>query len=230
MRTQPGDDVVREKLRPDFKTIADFPGTIRKLLKNVFKEFVLFCHTMGLITMRRLAVDGTRLRRQNGHGEVYRREKLAEIERAVAQGLERPFKEMVELDRRQDHEGIQIRKEKVVELTKKIQRLRRKGECSERVSGGSPGPDKNGRMSWKYRVKDAECAACPKRSCCTKGSGGRMLRVAVHHRELKAYFEQLENPERKTLTRKRKELSNIPLARSNARLASGTFCSEGLRR
>jgi hypothetical protein len=78
--------------------------------------------------MRNLAGDGTKLRGQNGHGEVYRREKLAEIERAVAQGLERYFKEMEELDRWQNCEGIQIRKEKVVELTKKIQRLTRKGE------------------------------------------------------------------------------------------------------
>jgi len=67
--------------------------------------------------MRIVAVDGTKLRGQNGHGEVYRRENLAEIERAVEKGLERYFEEMEGLDRRQDHEGIQIRREKVVELT-----------------------------------------------------------------------------------------------------------------
>jgi transposase len=117
-----------EGLRLDFKTIADFRKDNAKALKNVFKEFVVFCHKMGLISMRLLAVDGTKLRGQNGHREVYRRDKLSEIERAVGQGLERYFEEMEELGRRQDQEGILIRREKVVELTKKIQTLTRKRE------------------------------------------------------------------------------------------------------
>jgi len=117
-----------EGLKPDFKTTADFRKDNAKALKNVFKEFVLFCHKMGLISMRLLALDGTKLRGQNGHREVYRRDKLSEIERAVGQGLARYFEETEELDRRQDLEGILIRREKVVELTKKIKTLRRKQE------------------------------------------------------------------------------------------------------
>jgi transposase len=65
-----------EGLRPDFKTIADFRKDNSKAFKNVFTEFVLFCYKMGLISMRLLAMDGTKLRGQNGHREVYRREKL----------------------------------------------------------------------------------------------------------------------------------------------------------
>jgi len=42
-----------------------------------------------------------------------------------------------------------------------------------------PEADKNGRLTWKYRANEAQCAACPKRSSCTKGGGGRMLRVSV---------------------------------------------------
>jgi transposase len=87
-----------EGLSPDFKTIADFRRDNPKALKNVFKEFVLFCHKVGLISMKLLAVDGTKLRGQNGYGEIYRREKLEEIERAIEQGLERYFEEMEELD------------------------------------------------------------------------------------------------------------------------------------
>ena len=365
-----------EGLRPDFKTIADFRKDNPKALKNVFKEFVLFCHKMDLISMRLLSVDGTKLRGQNGHGEVYRREKLAEIEWAVEKGLERYFEEMEELDRRQDHEGIQIRREKVVELTKKIQRLTRKKQkvnaakeflethpeesaysstdpdsrlqkdkgmvqpgynaqnvvegknklivaadvCNqqtdkrllgamveqtievknelgieeqsemvadagyfnetdvlayqqeqtirvtvpiaaegeregskEKVLGqekfhydperdtwvcplgvllrkiiARPETDKNGRLTWKYRANEEECAACPKRSCCTKGSGGRMLRVSVRHKELKAYFEKLEDPERKALIRKRKELVEHPFGTIKRTLGFGHFLQRGL--
>jgi hypothetical protein len=53
---------------------------------------------------------------------------FSEIEQAVERGLERHFEEMEEWDRRQDQEGILIRREKVVELTRKIQRLTRKRE------------------------------------------------------------------------------------------------------
>lgn len=365
-----------EGLRPDFKTIADFRKDNPKALKNMFKEFVLFCHKMDLISMRLFAVDGTKLRGQNGHGEVYRRENLAEIERAVEKGLERYFAEMEELDRRQDHEGIQIRREKVVELTRKIQRLTRKkqkvnaakeflethpeesaysgtdpdsrrqkdkgmvqpgynaqnvvegknklivaadvsnqqtdkrllgamvertielkkelgieeqsdmvadagyfnetdvlayqqeqtirvtvpiaaeGErkgSKEKVIGlekfhydpeqdtwkcplgvllrritAQPEADKNGRLTWKYRANEAECAACPKRSSCTKGGGGRMLRVSVRHKELKAYFEKLEDPERKALIRRRKELVEHPFGTIKRTLGFGYFLQRGL--
>jgi transposase len=51
-----------EGLRPDFKTIADFRKDNPEALKSVFKEFVLFCYKMGLISMKVLAVDGTKLR------------------------------------------------------------------------------------------------------------------------------------------------------------------------
>jgi transposase len=365
-----------EGLKPDFKTIADFRRDNPKALKNVFKEFVLFCHKMGLISMKLLAVDGTKLRGQNGRGEVYRREKLEEIERAVEKGLERYFEEMEELDRRQDCEGIQIRKAKVVELTKKIQRLTRKREKvnaakeflethpEENAYSGSdqdsrlqkdkgmvqPGynaqsvvdgqnklivaaevsnqqtdkrllgamveqaievkkglgieensemvadagyfnetevlahqqeqgirvtvpiaaegerehskeklwgqekfcydaeqdmwvcplgtvlrritaqavADKNGRMTWKYQADEAACAACLKKSCCTKGRGGRMLRVSVRHRELKGYFEQLENPERKALIKKRKELVEHPFGTIKRTLGFGHFLQRGI--
>jgi transposase len=37
------------KLRPDFKTIADFRKENRKSFKGVFRNFVLLCKQMGLV-------------------------------------------------------------------------------------------------------------------------------------------------------------------------------------
>ena len=365
-----------EGLRPDFKTIADFRKDNPEALRNVFKEFVMFCHRMGLISMRVLAVDGTKVRGQNGHGEIYRREEIGEIERAVEQGLQRYFEEMDELDRRQDQDGIRIHGEKVAELTRKIGRLTRKLEKvstakefleknpEEKAYSGSdpdsrlqrdkgmvqpgynaqsvveeknklivaadvsneqtdkrllgvmveqlsavkaglgieeksevvadagyfnetdvlahqegqrirvtvpiaaegsrddkkeegygqekfrydqerdtwvcplgkelrritlqPAMDKNGRLTWRYQAGEADCAACPKRSSCTKGSGGRMLRVSVRHAELQVYFEQLEREERKALIRKRKELVEHPFGTIKRTLGFGHFLQRGL--
>jgi hypothetical protein len=91
-----------------------------------------------------------------------------------------------------------------------------------------PEADKNGRLTWKYRANEALCAACPKRSSCTKGGGGRMLRVSVRHKELKAYFEKLEDPERKALIRKRKELVEHPFGTIKRTLGFGHFLQRGL--
>jgi hypothetical protein len=55
-----------------------------------------------------------------------------------------------------------------------------------------------------------------------------MLRVSVRHKELKAYFEQLENPERKTLIRKRKELVEHPFGTIKRTLGFGHFLQRGL--
>src|SRR6266480_1439622 len=38
-----------KKLRPDFKTIADFRKDNRKAFKGVFRQFTLLCKAMGLL-------------------------------------------------------------------------------------------------------------------------------------------------------------------------------------
>jgi hypothetical protein len=91
-----------------------------------------------------------------------------------------------------------------------------------------PVADKNGRLTWKYQANQEECAACPKRSCCTKGSRGRMLRVSVRHVELKEYFEQLGSQERKALIRKRKELVEHPFGTIKRTFGFGHFLQRGL--
>jgi hypothetical protein len=91
-----------------------------------------------------------------------------------------------------------------------------------------PVADKNGRLTLKCQANEEECVACPKRSCCTKGNGGRMLRVSVRHAELKEYFEQLDSQERKALIRKRKELVEHPFGTIKRTFGFGHFLQRGL--
>lgn len=51
------------KLRPDFKTIADFRKENRQWFRGVFRQFVLVCKKMGLLGGELVAVDGASLRR-----------------------------------------------------------------------------------------------------------------------------------------------------------------------
>jgi len=57
------------KLRPDFKTIADFRKMHGKELQGVFREFTALCRKMALLGGERVAVDGSKF------GAVNAREK-----------------------------------------------------------------------------------------------------------------------------------------------------------
>ncbi len=59
------------KLHPDFKTIADFRKENRKQLKQIFREFNLFCKDCGLFGGQLVAVDGTKFRANNSKRNNY---------------------------------------------------------------------------------------------------------------------------------------------------------------
>ncbi len=49
------------RLRPDFKTIADFRRDNREAFRQVFREFVRLCRELDLYGRELVAVDGTRI-------------------------------------------------------------------------------------------------------------------------------------------------------------------------
>ena len=64
------------KLTPDFRTIANFRRDNPKALRNVFRAFVKLCNKLGLYQKILLAVDGTKIRAQNGDDHAYNRDIL----------------------------------------------------------------------------------------------------------------------------------------------------------
>ena len=67
------------RLRPDFKTIADFRRENRAAFKQVFREFVLLCRKMGLFGAELVAVDGTRIKAVNNKDRNFTRRSLDEL-------------------------------------------------------------------------------------------------------------------------------------------------------
>lgn len=53
------------RLRPDFKTIADFRKNNKKAIKEAFKKFSMICSELGLIGKEIVAVDGSKFRASN---------------------------------------------------------------------------------------------------------------------------------------------------------------------
>jgi transposase len=80
------------KLRPDFKTIADFRRANGQAIKAVGREFILLCRKLELFGGELVAIDSTKIKAQNSKGRNYSEAKvkalLAEIEHKMSGYLE----------------------------------------------------------------------------------------------------------------------------------------------
>jgi len=80
------------KLRPDFKTIADFRRDNGQAIKAVGREFILLCRRLEFFGGELVAIDSTKIKAQNAKGRNYSETKLkallAEIEKKVSAYLQ----------------------------------------------------------------------------------------------------------------------------------------------
>jgi len=74
------------KLRPDFKTIADFRVDNRTALTAVFKQFVCFCD-LEMFGGELVAIDGSKFRASNSRQRLFTPGKLADRLRRIEQQI-----------------------------------------------------------------------------------------------------------------------------------------------
>lgn len=116
------------KLRPDFKTIADFRKENRKAFKGVFRQFTLLCKEMDLLGGELIAIDGSKFKAVNSSARNFSQTKLQKRIKEIEEKIE---KYLVEMDRADEEEGDsnQVSAE---DLKEKIARLKeRKGRYGE---------------------------------------------------------------------------------------------------
>ncbi len=79
------------RLRPDFKTIADFRKDNGPAIRKVCREFIAFCQGIDLLDARMVAIDGSKFKAVNAKARSFTREKLrrklGEIDAAIAKYL-----------------------------------------------------------------------------------------------------------------------------------------------
>ena len=116
------------KLRPDFKTIADFRKENRQAFRGVFRQFVLLCKEMELLGGELVAVDGSKFKAVNRGQRNFSQKKLEKRLKEIDQKVERYLHEMDRADRQQ-HPAKEVSAE---ELKQKIEGLKeRKGRYEE---------------------------------------------------------------------------------------------------
>ncbi len=75
------------RLKPDFKTIADFRKENGPAIRNVCRQFVALCRDIYLLYSNLVAIDGSRFKAVNAKAKNYTRgklrQKLSEIDAAI---------------------------------------------------------------------------------------------------------------------------------------------------
>ena len=109
-----------QKLKPDYKTIADFRKNNKLALKKVFRQFVRLCDEWGLYGKELVAIDGTKMRACNSKKNNYSAKKLERHIRYIDEKIETYMKELETTDNAETQE----RKLSVQEVQQRIQELR----------------------------------------------------------------------------------------------------------
>ena len=115
------------RLRPNFKTIADFRRENREAFRQVFRDFVKVCRSLELFGRELIAVDGTRIKAVNSRDRNFTVAKLRRDLAASQERLERYLQQMDEMDSA-DMADASPSKGRGRDLAQKITALRESGE------------------------------------------------------------------------------------------------------
>jgi len=116
------------KLRPDFKTIADFRRDNAKGIKAAGREFTLLCRRLQLFGGELVAIDSTKIKAQNAKGRNYSAARLAALQKELEEKLSSYLAELDEADvsagRGPEQLSAAELKEKIAHLEKRKAELR----------------------------------------------------------------------------------------------------------
>ena len=135
------------KLKPDFKTIADFRKGNTKALKKMFQEFSEICRKLELFGGELVAVDGSKFRASNSKKKNFTAAKLKYLMRKADKRIDEYLKQ---LDRGDTED--EAWQETVEALNKKIEKLR---EMREEYKETEQKLDKSGEKQLSVTDPDA---------------------------------------------------------------------------
>jgi len=115
------------KLKPDFKTIADFRKDNKKALKKVFRDFTRLCDEWELFGKELVAIDGSKFRACNSKKNNYSTKKLERHLKYLDEKIENYIQEL-------DHHDMaeaSLKKPDAKAIKERIQQLRERKEKYE---------------------------------------------------------------------------------------------------
>ena len=122
------------KLRPDFKTIADFRRDNAAGIKAVGRQFLLLCRKLELFGGELVAIDSTKIKGQNAKGRNYSPGKVQALLLEVEKKVSAYLAELDESDKEEARREPGAERLSAVELKEKIAQLKERKRELEGVA------------------------------------------------------------------------------------------------
>jgi transposase len=136
-----------KKLKPDFKTIADFRKGNKKALKKVFREFSKLCDQWELFGKELVAIDGSKFRACNSKRNNYSMKKLDRNIKYIDEKIANYMQELDDgdlvetCDRKPSAQEIEKRVQELKNRKKKYETYQKQLDTSEKNEISTTDPD-----------------------------------------------------------------------------------------
>ncbi len=122
------------RLRPDFKTIADFRRESGKAIRNVCRQFIALCRRLDLFSQSIVAIDGAKFKAVNNRDRNFTSGKVRARMEQIEQSIDRYLAAMDTADRTQS----EVAEAKTSRLKDKIAQLKQQFAEKRRSAQRSP--------------------------------------------------------------------------------------------
>ena len=114
------------RLRPDFKTIANFRRVNGKAIRKVCSEFIQLCRKLDLFSQRLVAIDGSKFKACNNRDKNFTPAKLKRRIEEIEKSIERYFARLDRVDETEpmSDKQSQTLEAKIASLKKEVARLK----------------------------------------------------------------------------------------------------------
>ena len=113
-----------ERLKPDFKTIADFRRDNPEGIKQACSHFVILCREMGMFSEGKVAIDGSKFKAVNSKPNNFTPQKAKDHIERVEASIEKYLKQLDEVDSEEVPEKkVQVMKDKLAWLKNRLVEL-----------------------------------------------------------------------------------------------------------
>ena len=116
------------RLKPDFKTIADFRRDNGPAIRKVCQQFVALCRNIKLLDSDIVAIDGSRFKAVNSKARSYTRGKLKQKLGEIDKAIERYLMELDRADEALAKTGSTVPTSQIVRASRKLAHLHKEAE------------------------------------------------------------------------------------------------------
>ena len=118
------------KLKPDYKTIADFRKDNLEAIKGVWKQFLVLCKRMEMFGAELVAIDGSKFRAVNSKQRNFNEKKLERSIKYIEEKIDSYAKQLDEQDALESEQQSPT----AVELKEKIEKLKERKHNYENLT------------------------------------------------------------------------------------------------